>query len=224
VARIREILVAGPVSPPDEHCEKARKRSFSILEAIVSSAQSGFFTVQQKNRNISFAEWPQADKQKVNRLAQLIDSVSMQLYFASGAYDAQNQNSEANTASLTREQRQRFLNEASNVLDLLSNDPHPSTVHRMVQMLQSLLDLSPREVFLRLARIVQAGKKGGYQWESLAFGEIVNIMNTMLADFRPLLQADQETRDAMVSILDTFVEAGWPQAIQLTYRLDEIFR
>lgn len=91
-------------------------------------------------------------------------------------------------------------------------------------MLQSLLVLSPREVFLRIAHIIQRGKEGGYQQESLAIELVVNVVNTMLADFRPLLQADQEMREALARTLDIFVEAGWGQAIQLTYRLDEIFR
>jgi hypothetical protein len=224
VARIREVLVTGPFDPPDPVAEKARTRAFNILEAMISSAQNGFLTLRQRHQNVPFADWPKADKEKANSLAQLADSISMQLYFASGAFDNTTNHGQADAHMVSIEQKRRFLNEAGLLLDLLSDDPHPGTVHRLIQMLQSLLDISPREVFLRISRIVQAGKSGGYERESLAIGEIVNVVNTALADFRPLLQDDQEMREAMVSMLDIFVEAGWPQAIQLTYRLDEIFR
>jgi hypothetical protein len=71
---------------------------------------------------------------------------------------------------------------------------------------------------------VKSGKSGGYQYESLAIGLVVNVVNRVFADFRPLLQADPDIRTAMVAMLDIFVEVGWTQAIQLTYRLDEVFR
>jgi hypothetical protein len=222
VFHIREILVAGPIDPPDPTFEKARARAFRSLEAIVSSAQSGCMALQRAHEQLPVDAWPTEDQEKLRKLAQVIDSVATQLYFASGAFVEKSNKDEMQPVSV--EQKKRLLVEASRLLDLLSSDPHPSTVHHLVEMLLSLLDISPREVFLRINSIVKAGKAGGYQRESLAIGEIVNVVNRVLADYRPLLQSDQEMREAMVSILDVFVEAGWAQAIQLTYRLDEIFR
>jgi len=174
----------------------------------------------------SFAEELEAggkeDKAKVQSAVQMAHSIARLLYFASGAFDAKLNDAQAKPVSV--EQKRRLLKESGPLMDLLSNHPHPSTVHHLIEMLQSLLSSSPREVFLRIGRILKAGKNGGYQRESLAIGEIVNVVTTMLADFRPLLQMEQDVRETMVSILDIFVEAGWPQAIQLTYRLDEIFR
>jgi len=86
------------------------------------------------------------------------------------------------------------------------------------------LDLDPRDVFLRIVSLVKVGRAGGYQYEPLAIDEIVAMVNRVFADFRPMLRENQDVRLAMVEMLDVFVEAGWPQAIQLTYRLDEIFR
>jgi len=223
-ASLREILIAGPIEPVDLICENARKRAFSILEAIVSSAQRGFSTLQQNHRDVPFSDWPKEAQAKAQALAQLGDLVSMQLYFASGAFEEKSSDSQAQSQPISVKQKKRLLKEAGPLIDLLSDVPHPSTVHHLIEMLQSLLNISPREVFLRMTRIVQAGKSGGYQQESLAIDLIVKVVNMVLADFRPLLRDDQEMRAAMVSILDIFVEAGWPQAIQLTYRLDEIFR
>lgn len=222
VASIREVLVAVPISPEDLSSEKARTRAFQVFETITRSAQEGLSTLEKQYQRIPFYEWPETDKEKATQLTQIMDSIASQLYLASGAFENKQGQIDAYTVSL--EQKRRFIIEASRILDLLSESPHPSTVHNLIQMLHSLIDVSPREVFLRMSRIVQAGKGGRYEMESLAIAEIVNVVNRMLADFRTLLQDDQEMRNAMVSILDTFVEAGWPQAIQLTYRLDEIYR
>jgi hypothetical protein len=45
-----------------------------------------------------------------------------------------------------------------------------------------------------------------------------------LADKRALLQNDDEYQRALREILETFIEAGWPAAQQLAYRIDEIHR
>jgi hypothetical protein len=45
-----------------------------------------------------------------------------------------------------------------------------------------------------------------------------------LAEYRLLLQEDPECRIELREPLDAFVEAGWPTAQRLSYRLDEIFR
>jgi hypothetical protein len=71
---------------------------------------------------------------------------------------------------------------------------------------------------------VRAGKEGAYQFESLGLDLFVNIVRRYLADYRHLLQAESTYRDAIVEILDVFVRAGWPAAMELTFRLDDIFR
>lgn len=38
------------------------------------------------------------------------------------------------------------------------------------------------------------------------------------------LQQDIRCREELIDILETFVNAGWPSARRLSYRLEEIFR
>jgi hypothetical protein len=52
----------------------------------------------------------------------------------------------------------------------------------------------------------------------------VRIIERFLAEYRSLFQENIECRDALIEVLDIFVQAGWPQAQRLTYRLEEIFR
>ena len=60
--------------------------------------------------------------------------------------------------------------------------------------------------------------------ESLAVSLIVRLVERYLGEYRPLLSAKVECQQTLLDILNIFVEAGWPQARQLTYRIDEIFR
>jgi hypothetical protein len=224
VSNLREVLVVGAVEPPEPTCEAARLRAFQLLETIIASTQSAFDRFQETHKGVAFSELPQADQEQARGLVQLLDSISSQLYFASGAFDEKPNVNDPDRNPLSLHQKKRFLKEAGKALDLLGNAPHPSIVHHLIETLHGLIEADPKEVFLRIVRIVKAGKSGGYQYESLAIGEIVTIVNSVFADYRPILQADQSVRLAMVEMLDVFVEVGWPQAIQLTYRLDEVFR
>ena len=68
------------------------------------------------------------------------------------------------------------------------------------------------------------GKRWNYQFEGLAADLIVRIVERYLAEYRSLLVENIECRTALRESLDVFVQAGWPAARRLSYRLDDIFR
>ena len=57
-----------------------------------------------------------------------------------------------------------------------------------------------------------------------ANGSIPKIVERYLAEHRYLLRERQECRDALLDLLDAFVDAGWRSAMTLTYRLHEMYR
>jgi hypothetical protein len=59
----------------------------------------------------------------------------------------------------------------------------------------------------------------------VALAAVVKLIQRALADHREIFQdKDSECLKALLKVLDLFVEAGWPQARQLTHRLEEIYR
>lgn len=118
----------------------------------------------------------------------------------------------------------RFLREGAELLDILQEIPFPEVVHSLLETFEELVESSPPEVLQRIAAAVRTGIESAYQHESLGVGLAVTLVRRYLADHRRLLQEDRQCREALISILDTFVRAGWPAAMELTFRLDEIFR
>ena len=59
---------------------------------------------------------------------------------------------------------------------------------------------------------------------SMAASLFVSLVERYLAEYRTLLQRDEEMRRRLIEMLDVFVDAGWPKARQLTYGLHELFR
>ena len=62
-----------------------------------------------------------------------------------------------------------------------------------------------------------------YQFDSLAVAEMVKLVGKVLADYKDILR-DRDVANALGTILDIFVRAGWPQALQLTFSLDRAVR
>lgn len=58
--------------------------------------------------------------------------------------------------------------------------------------------------------------------EAMGSDIFVRIVGQCLADHRDIFR-EEERRRALVDCLDAFIEAGWPSARRLIYRLPELF-
>ena len=197
---------------------------------LLSAAQSKLHRHRERWQQLHAAGNPDAEEVKstqeaINRAAQLVDGIAMQLYFASGAYADEQKSSDDR---LTEPQMLRFWTESAKLLWLLAAEIHPHTAHHVVQTLQHLLPCAPSEVFLTAARAITSSSIAGYQNESLAVGDVVGLIQRALADHRDIFQStdgkESDCLAALLRVLDLFVEAGWPEARQLTHRLEEIYR
>lgn len=110
------------------------------------------------------------------------------------------------------------------MLDVIQEIPLAAVAHRLLELFEQLVDVAPREVLLRIAETTRVGATAGYQSESLGADLAVKLVQRYLADHRRLLHEDADCREALVRILDTCVRAGWTNAIELTFHLEEIFR
>jgi hypothetical protein len=201
---------------PQESDSAVRKRAFGVIEMIVTSIIAHMnhlihgINVEDRDEN-----W-QNDFQELGRL---VDYISNQIYFSSGAYDETN-----SQKKLDDESRRTFWIESQHAIRLLSDVAIPSAAHHLVETLQSFIAFQPIEVFHAIAAVVRSAKSWGYQYESLAVDLLVKVTESYIAEYRMELQNDRQSREELIDILETFVEAGWPSARRLSYRLEEIFR
>lgn len=223
LVRLREPVTHGPTSPPNPEADAVRRRALDLVERILRSVRNALEDLEDGHAEVPFNEWPQQDVDKAKSLLHLIDAVSREIYFASGAYDSKHQG-QPGVARTLKPESKRFYQEADRILDELAEAGLASVAHHLLETLEFFVPLDPRGVFLRIGRVVRAGQQGGYQYESLAADLIVRIVERYLAEYRSLLRDDPECRRTLVEILDVFVRAGWPSARRLAYRLEEIFR
>lgn len=201
---------------PRETDAGVRKRAFSLVETIISSASLG---IDRLLHRTEVADRNENWQKKFQELAQLIDFVGNQIYFSSGAYDGTD-----SSGKLDEHARRAFWNESRSAIRLLSAVAIPSVAHHLIETLESFIPFEPADVFHAIAVVVSAAKDWGYQYESMAVDLLVKVTEIYLAEHRLLLQQDVRCREELIDILETFVNAGWPSARRLSYRLEEIFR
>jgi len=92
-----------------------------------------------------------------------------------------------------------------------------------MQTMNSVLRFDPPAIIGYSAAICKAASSMSYQYDSLAVAEMVKLVERVLADYKDVLR-DRDVANALGTILDIFVRAGWPQALQLTFSLDRAVR
>ena len=216
VRGFREVLVIGAVDPPDLDADDARRRVWSFLLRVTKGAAAEFRRGLKQKGGTHCVTEDRPTEEQMKGLAHLIDSVGSNIYFVSGAHDGDESPGE--------QVLRRLYSESREVIDELAEAGLPSLSHHLLETLEVFVPVDPGGVFRRIARVVHGGRKGGYQFDSLAHEAIVRLVNRYLADHRDLFQHDEEARQHLVQVLDTFVEAGSEGARRLSYGLAGIFR
>lgn len=162
---------------------------------------------------------PERDS-KLNNALHLLDALANQIYFASHAHSRPGDDPDDPLPA----EDVRLADEFGDVIVQLGATPVPSVTHRLVELLEHVLDARPAWALGALRDIlIKGGQQGGYHLDSTAMESALEIVTRLLADHREVLQ-DPVCLAAIREILDLFIDAGWPRAHRLVFRLDEIYR
>jgi hypothetical protein len=223
----RGMLVFGDVGDADVRAFAARQRLLGIVSDIVTHAAERFAALRQELSASSSEEQQTALLAQLRELASVLDGAGAQLYFvakaaAEGADASQSTNED--DPPITVEQIKRLHVEGGTIIDELADIGLAHLAHHLLELLEILVPHDPAAVFLRIARVVRGARESNYQYDSLAEGIVVRLVTRYLAEYQDVIEASAECRQALLDVLDIFVQAGWPSARQLSYRLEEVYR
>lgn len=154
--------------------------------------------------------------------AALLDQMAEQFFFAVGAPEVRK--GEEPRALGNIDYRRRYLADNERTFRRIGDVGTPKTIYYMLQLLDFLAPGDPTMVFDLVSHaLLQGGKLHGYQFESLGANQFVNMIGRTIADHRELFD-EPSRRLALVEVLEVFVDAGWPAARRLLYRLPEALR
>jgi len=225
--QLRGMLVMGDPLVPDAQRDAARSRSLDIVTEIVTRAAARFAALHAEVEGAHPAPPPDAAIEQFRELASVLDGAGSQLYFV--AKDAAKRNGEEPAGedeepAPTPAQLARLYTEAGSIIDALAEVGLGHLAHHLLELLEIFAPHDPAGVFLRVARVVRAARASSYQYDSLAQGLVVRLIERYLAEYQDVIEASVECRAALLDVLDIFVQAGWPEARRLSYRLDEVYR
>lgn len=97
------------------------------------------------------------------------------------------------------------------------------TAHYLMQTLNSTISFDAKSILSMVADVTRYSMQVGYTFDSYAIREIVSLTEKLLADHRDLLLQDDSFHD-LLSILEIHVNSGWVDALELLWKLDEVFK
>jgi hypothetical protein len=169
----------------------------------------------------------ESHRKTAETLYRIVDHLVARLYFA---FDFDGTGRGRGELVPSDEQRHAFLLKLMPLLDLIvdfANSDHgwllAPTAHHFMQLLGGAVDYEVNHVLRLAAALAQGSLKGRYPFDSLAIKEVVELVERVLADHRGELR-DAASFQNLLQLLDIFASAGWPEALRLVWRLDEVYR
>lgn len=211
----------GSVDPLDVKKDKVQQRAFRLFEQFAMSICRVLKPMIEEIEAQQHSQWRDETKNRWEVGATLAKHLSQEIFFGSGSFKPHNAQDHA---ELTDEEKGVFLREAEGIIASLSDLPLIGTAHDLLQVLEYLITADPMRVFIKVGHIVEVNRRSGYQYEQLAIQLMIKVVQRYLAEYRYIFREDVRTREMLITILDIFVSAGWPEAIQLTYSVKDIDR
>jgi len=195
----------------------ARRRVQELLRRVVDHAAvalEGYRSLNSKTQKEKQAEGM--------KYAKCLEYACASLFYGSGAF--RETNIDNASPILTDAGKGSFVHDVEPMLKRFGDIAVPLTVYELIQLLDYMLAGDPALCFdLFTHALTVSGQKHGFQGEQLGVDVLVRIVSRCLADHDHIFR-DKARRDRLVVCLDIFIEAGWPTALRLIYRLPDSLR
>jgi hypothetical protein len=216
IARYSGELLAGNTLDAGDTKHGVRAKVLKLYRDALDGAVGIMTALSAENDPTAFSSWPAPRRTEFQDMVSVLDEIALRFHLSvAGVHDA-------TTAPLSPEQV-RFFREALPMLEKLTTAGFSQITHHLIQMLEAFIPVDPPETFKLIAHAVRTSERYGYGVESMASDLVVRIVERYLADHREVF-AERTRLNDLMDCLDVFVQAGWPNAQALTFRLGEIWR
>jgi len=165
------------------------------------------------------------NKTAIRDLYQALDEIITRIYFSAGVFK-QGSNKEKLSSELQREYYYSVKPILLSFLDACEQSRviiSPHTAHYFIELMNGVLRYDPPGILDMSLRVIRASTPAGYNFDRMGMRETVKLCETILSDHKDLL-SDENSLKNLLDMLDIFVKAGWPEPLNLIWRLDEIYR
>lgn len=181
--------------------------------------------IRENLKKVSSQEF-KGDNQIVKNSLDLIDWIIQRIYFV---FERQHRD---NRTDIPEENRKllyfRIKPIFKEIIEISSGIPKGGlitahTAYYFIETLNSVLIHDPKDILSMVSSITKLSVQTGYTFDSMAIRGVVNLTETLLADYRNLL-TEPDSFNNLIDLLDIYINSGWVDALELLWKLDEIFR
>lgn len=186
----------------------AASQARELLLRAAESARSGLGSLMER-RGGSLDSYPPEDRRRAEAWLKVVAAIAQRLYFQYSFG--------ARSRSVTD------LVELTPIFEALGAVPLVGSAYYLVKTLHSFAAIDPPNV-LRLAHVAFRSGGLGLASDPMAEGDMREFVLLYAGEYRTLLSDDPQTLEAILDIVDLFVDAGWPAWIDVILELDRVYR
>lgn len=218
IFNLRESLVHNIDKDDTAEAKQIRSRGTGLLNDLLDSLKTHFADYSKKHDGKKQSELTPEDIEEYKALRGGIENIGMQIYFASGSYKEKK-----SEPGFENQSKHTFIEEQSPLIANVISTGDVKAAYQFIEMALAYLDTDPVWALKLVESAIRASTPNGASYEQLMASCVVNFVNQFIARHRQHLK-DKDNQDLLMNILDEFVDLGWPEAINLTQDLEEIFR
>lgn len=212
-----------PITISSEDQKEYAYNAIRIVENTTKYAINEIHLVRRScTTNIDKNTW-----EKLHKIFQIIDQVISRFYFSS-VFEPSNKPAK----NYSKTQLADFYNSVkhiyNSIIDFANDEDNgimfAPTAHHFMETLSGLLEIDPHGILDLAAGLAKSSAPFGYNLDSLAVREVVKLVDNIMANHRYIFQEDDKSLKNLLDLLDVFARAGWIEARQLLWNLDEIYR
>lgn len=218
ITYLRERLVSGIGEPANVAARGQRRRTTQLMQEVLSRLTNGVSAWRKQHGSQQVSELTDQDRDELKAYRTNIDNIGTQVYFASGTFDERQSNEGLSDAA-----KARFMEEQHALIEQIAAAGEVRSAYNFVEMALAYQDIDPIWALKLVETAIAASVAFGAAYESLLASSIATFVKQFIARHRHYLR-EKANQASLMNILDAFVDVGWPEAINLTQDLEEIFR
>jgi len=216
---VHELLPRSPKEPPIPVEKHQRVQDF--LLQLLKGANEALRVYRAEVTNITPSDGANEPAPWVKKVSDFFYDVATEFDFSAEGHakqwtSAQTDDKEAKISA--------WWQTVEPILEALLAIPHPSIVFKLIEGLEHFIDLDLQRSLYWIRKATLASAPAGLVNEPLAADRTIEILSRILADHKKSLLDENVLRSDLIQILESYLNVGWPKAVQLAVQIETIFR
>ena len=229
LSRLVKQIIKGYVDPKhiqNTDFQNNLKRAIAILNSIVIATIPTIDVLSSTFKE----QRTEKVEQELRNTYSVIDEIITSLYFTFSHKD--NSNNKPAEENEDKDLHILIFNKVNPLMQQIVDFAQDSenglmfapTAHYFMQLLTNFLSCDPERVMILANGVAKSSERFGYNLDSIAVKDIVDFVEIVLADYRHIVRDNDDCMESLLNLLDLFAKTGQSDALNLVWRLDEVFR